>query len=370
MTPTQRKSAIDRQSADVESQLQAIEDGDDEGEIDFGRGKKLHVSSLSKAYFPKTGDTKGALMRYYARIWPLLQPHVDGRPLVLKRFPDGVGGPVFFQQNAGPHVPSAVRVETLNTVEEGPKPRIIGGDLLTLLYTVQLGSIEVHPWLSRLPDVDAADRCLLDLDPGEGVPFSTVIELAREVRAIARQCAVPIALKTSGSRGIHLVIPLPPRTSYDQSAQLALLIARAAVAHRPDIATVERSIRARPEGTIYVDPMQNARGKSMACVYSVRAKEGATVSTPLREQELTSKLRPAAFTLRTMPARVARTGDLWGEALSERPSAKTIRNALIALEQVLDDAPATKTPQRAAKRSRSGGDDVRTTAGRRQKQRA
>jgi bifunctional non-homologous end joining protein LigD len=370
MTPSPRKSVIDRLSADVESQLKAIEDGDGDGVIDFGRGKKLHVSSLSKTYFPKTGDTKGALMRYYTRIWPVLRPHVDGRPLVLKRFPDGVGGQVFFQQNAGPHVPDGVRVETLNTVEEGPKPRIIGGDLLTLLYTVQLGAIEVHPWLSRLPDVDAADRCLIDLDPGEGVSFSSVIELARDVREIAKQCSVPVAIKTSGSRGIHLVIPLPARTSYDDSGRLALLIARAAEAHRPDLATVERSIRSRPEGTIYVDAMQNARGKSMACAYSVRAKEGATVSTPLSERELTSKLRPAAFTLRTMPARVARTGDLWGEAVGQRPIAKTIRNALSALEHVLENASATKEPQRATKRGRSGGSDARTTAGRRRKQRA
>jgi len=372
MTPTSKSSARDRVSADVERQLKAIEDSDGEGEIDFGRGKTLHVSNLSKTYFPETGDTKGALMRYYARIWHVLQPHVDGRPMVLKRLPEGVGGPIFFQQNAGAHVPDAVRVETLNSVEEGPKPRIIGGDLLTLLYTVQLGAIEVHPWLSRLPDVDAADRCLIDLDPGEGVSFSSVIELARDVRAIARECSLPLALKTSGSRGIHLVIPLPPRTSYDESAQLASLLARAVAAHRPDLATVERSIRERPKGTIYVDAMQNARGKSMACAYSVRAKDAATVSAPLREQELTSRLRPTAFTLRTMPARVARTGDLWGDALGERATAKTIRSAVIALEHVLDGAgaPATKQPQRGRKRSRSGGGpDARTSAGQRRTQR-
>ncbi|MEO5818174.1 MAG: non-homologous end-joining DNA ligase [Gemmatimonadaceae bacterium] len=357
-------------STDVESQLEAIEDDDGDGEVDFGRGKKLHVSSLSKTYFPKTDDTKGALMRYYARIWPVLQPHVDGRPLVLKRFPDGVGGQVFFQQNAGPHVPDAVRVETLKTVDEGPKPRIIGGDLLTMLYTVQLGAIEVHPWLSRLPDLEATDRCLIDLDPGEGVPFTSVIELARDVRAIAEQCGVPVAVKTSGSRGIHLVIPLPARTTYDVSAQLAQLIARAAVAHRPDLATVRRSKGARPKGTIYVDAMQNARGKSMACAYSVRARDDATVSAPLREKELTSKLRPSAFTLRTMPARVARTGDLWGDALGACPTARTLRNALIALEQVLDGAPATKKTQRATKRGSSGGENVRTGTGSRRKQQA
>ena len=375
MTPTSKTGRHDRLSADVESQLKAIEKADGEGEIDFGRGKTLHVSNLSKVYFPETGDTKGALMRYYTRIWPVLQPHVDGRPLVLKRFPEGVAGPTFFQQNAGPHVPDGVRVETVTSVEEGPKPRIIGGDLLTLLYTVQLGAIEVHPWLSRLPDLDAADRCLIDLDPGEGVSFSNVIALARDVRAIARQCAVPVALKTSGSRGIHLVIPLPPRTSYDESAQLALLMARVVAAHRPDLATVERSKRARPDGTIYVDAMQNARGKSMACAYSVRAKDAATVSAPLREQELTTRLRPTAFTLRSMPARVSRAGDLWGDALGERASAKTIRSALIALEHVLDGAtegaPATKQPQRVTKRSRSGGgSNARTVSGRRRKQRA
>ncbi|MEO8334251.1 MAG: non-homologous end-joining DNA ligase [bacterium] len=370
MTSMSGKSALDRVSNNIEAQLEAIEGGDGEGVVNFGRGKKLHVTSLSKRYFPKTGDTKGSLMRYYARIWHVLKPHVVDRPLVLKRYPEGVGGQIFFQQNAGPHVPDGVRVETLKTVEEGPKPRIVGGDLLTLLYTVQLGAIEVHPWLSRVPAVDFADRCLIDLDPGEGVPFSSVVELAREVRAIIRECGVPVALKTSGSRGIHLVIPLPARTSYDDSARLALLIARAAEAHRPDLATVERSIRARPEGTIYVDSMQNSRGKSMACAYSVRAKEDATVSAPLRERELTSKLRPAAFTLHTMRARVARTGDLWGDALAARPTAKTIRNALIALEQVLDGALGTRPPPSATKRRRSGDADARTTAGRRRKQQA
>jgi bifunctional non-homologous end joining protein LigD len=370
MTATQRKSSPDRGSADVESQLLAIERGDGDGNIDFGRGKKLHVSSLAKEYFPKIGATKGALMRYYAHIWPLLQPHIDGRPLVLKRYPDGVGSAMFFQQNAGPHVPDGVRVETLKTVEEGPKPRIIGGDLLTLLYTVQLGAIEVHPWLSRLPDVEAADRCLIDLDPGDDVPFSSVVALARDVREIAQHCGLPMALKTSGSSGIHLVIPLPPRTSYDVSAQLALLIARAAAAHRPELATVERSIRERPKGTIYVDPLQNARGKSMACAYSVRAKEDATVSAPLRERELTARLRTSAFTLRTMPARVARTGDLWGEALSERPSAKVVRNALSALEQVLEDAPPAMKLRHKVKRSGEGGDGAGAETEHRRRQHA
>ena len=171
-TPAPRKSVSRRAKAvtpdDVEAQLTAIERGDGEGELDLGRGVSLHVSSLGKVYFPDAGVTKGALMRYYTRVSPVLLPHIAGRPLVLKRYPDGVGGPMFFQQDAGPHVPDVVRTKALPTEEKGDRQRIIGGELATLLYTVQLGAIEVHPWLSRVADIDGADRCLIDLDPGSG----------------------------------------------------------------------------------------------------------------------------------------------------------------------------------------------------------
>ena len=355
-------------SSDVESQLVAIEGDGGTGDVDFGRGISLHVTSLGKTFFAEPKLTKGDLLRYYALIWPVIQPVMKDRPLVLKRYPDGAAGPMFFQQNAGAHVPDVVRVETIKTQEEGPKPRIVGGDLVTLLYTVQIGAIEVHPWLSRVGDIDAADRCLIDLDPGDDVPFSAVVVLAKGVRDIARKCGLPIAAKTSGSSGIHLVIPLPPRTSYADSAQLAMLVARAAAIQWPERATIERSVRARPAGTIYVDAMQNARGKSMASAYSVRAKPSATVSAPLRENELTSKLRTPAFTMRTMPARVSRLGDVWGETVNEKVTARTLQDAIRALEQLLDDEPAGE-PRRVQKRSRGGGRRVGTTAKRRTTQR-
>ncbi len=329
--------------AGVESQLRAIEREGGDGDVSFGGRRRLHVSSLDKVYFPEIGVTKGALMRYYARTWHYLQPHVKDRPLVLKRYPDGVTGQLFFQQNAGAHVPDGVRVDTLDTAEEGPKPRIVGGDLLTLLYTVQLGAIEVHPWMSRVRSVDAPDRCLIDLDPADDVPFSQVVALTRDILAIARQCGLPMAVKTSGSSGMHLVIPLPARTSYTTSAELALTLARVVAVHQPERATVERSIKKRPQGTIYVDAMQNARGKSMACAYSVRARALATVSTPVRDRELTARLRTEAFSIRTVAARVTRVGDMWGEALSDVPAPRTVKQAMRALAQVLDDAPETTT---------------------------
>ncbi|MFL5605182.1 MAG: non-homologous end-joining DNA ligase [Gemmatimonadaceae bacterium] len=332
-TPVRRGKGVT--PAEVEAQLAAIERGSGKGDLDLGSGVTLPVSSLDKVYFPEAGVTKGALMRYYARVSPYLLPEIDGRPLVLKRYPDGVGGQMFFQQDAGAHVPDVVRVKPLPTEDKGVRARIIGGDLATLLYTVQLGAIEVHPWLSRVSDIDSADRCLIDLDPGDDVPFSAVVELARDVRRIADQIGLRAAVKTSGASGIHLVFALPPRTSYDTSARLAMLIAQAAVALRSERATVERSISARPAGSIYVDAMQNARGKSMASAYSVRARAAATVSAPLQERELTARLRTSTFNVRTMPARIARVGDIWAGALGKGPTARTLDRAMEALEKTL-----------------------------------
>ena len=337
----------------VESQLRALERGEGEGEITFADGATLRVSSLSKPFFPKVGITKGALMRYYTRVAPYLLPEIDGRALVLKRYPDGVAGSMFFQQNAGEHVPDVVRVATLDTVELGAKPRIIGGDLVTLLYTVQLGALEVHPWLSRIEDVDAPDRCLIDLDPGDDVPFGDVAALAREVVRIASACGLDVALKTSGASGIHVVLPLPPRTSYETSADLALRLAQAVVAANPERATVERGVKARPKRSIYVDALQNARGKSMAAPYSVRARPTASVSAPLRERELTGRLRIDAFTIGTIPARLKRAGDLWGDAIATRPTARTLARAMAALQDASSAPP-----------SRRGGSGRRGAGGR------
>ena len=348
MTP--RRQSVD--FSDVEAQLRALERDGGEGELSFGRGETLHVSSLGKMFFPGSGITKGDLMRYYTRVAPMLLPEIEGRALVLQRHPDGVGGPMFFQQSAGEHVPDVVRVETLDTVDLGEKPRIIGGDLPTLLYTVQLGAIEVHPWLSRVNDILAPDRCLIDLDPGDDVPFSRVVALSREVARIAKACGLTVALKTSGASGIHIVLPLPLRTSYETSAALALALAGAVAAADPEHATLERGIKARPKGSIYVDALQNARGKSMAAPYSVRAKPAAPVSAPLRERELTSRLRIETFTVKSMPARLTRTGDVWGDAIATRPSARALARAMATLQ----DVSAASPPRRErTRRSRVGG---------------
>jgi bifunctional non-homologous end joining protein LigD len=272
------------------------------------------VSSLDKVYFPRDGITKGDVMRYYAHMAPVLLPLIADRPLGLKRYPEGIGGHSFFQQNATKY-PRSVRVERIMTEPGEAAPRFIGGELATLLYMVQIGAIAIHAWQSRVGSLDDADYSTIDLDPGKGVKFARVVELARVVGDKLRDRGLTAAVKTSGSRGIHIAIPLPPQTGYADSTRLAERIAAEIVAERPRLATVKRRIDERPRGTIYVDTQQNARGKSVVSPYSVRARDGAPVSAPLSWPELTGKLRLEQFTIRTMPRRVARVGDLWREAL-------------------------------------------------------
>lgn len=309
-------------------QIDEIMRSSGDGTLELGHGKRLHVSSLDKPYFPVSGITKGELMRYYAQVAPVLLPLISGRPLVLKRYPDGIEGGSFFQQSAVASTPAGVRTAELDTGDGDRARRIIAGDLFTLLYTVQIGTIAVHPWESRLTTIDQADYCTIDLDPGDGVAFSAVVALARLIKAELDALGLTAAVKTSGSRGLHIAVPLPRRASYADAAALAERVAsRVAEAH-PELATLERRLDKRPKRTIYVDAQQNARGKSMVSAYSARAREPGAVSAPLRWSELRSTLRLEAFTIRTMPARLARVGDLWGESLAKRNPARAVARAI------------------------------------------
>jgi bifunctional non-homologous end joining protein LigD len=303
-----------RTSDRIVQQLTDIERRGGDGNLTFENGLSLRVSSLDKLYFPRDGVTKGDLMRYYATVAPVLLPILADRPLALKRYPEGIEGQSFFQQNATKY-PRGVRVERIGTEAGSQAPRFIGGDLPTLLYLVQLGALAVHAWQSRVGSLDDADYSTIDLDPDEGVRFGRIVELARMLGARIRSLGLAAALKTSGSRGIHIAIPLPPGTSFAASTRLAERLAGEIVEAAPEIATLERHIEKRPKGTIYLDVQQNARGKSVVSAYSARARRGATVSAPLRWPELTGTLRLDRFTVRTMPRRLTRVGDVWGDVL-------------------------------------------------------
>jgi bifunctional non-homologous end joining protein LigD len=280
-------------------------------------------------YFPKEKHTKGDVMRYYAQVAPYLLPTVKDRPLVLKRTPEGIDGEVFFQQKPPGHAPDAVRVLPVRT-EDGKQERVIGGDAATLLYLVQIGCISVDPWMSRVRTIDFADYFILDLDPGPRANFATIVEVAKATKAELDEMGLSGALKTSGSRGLHIVVPLPARTSYETARLLAQVIATRVAERHPKIATVERTVSERPPRAVYVDYLQNVQGKSVAGVYSVRAKPGATVSTPLRWRELEEGLDPREFTIETVPPRIGKLGCVWAEAMARKNPAGVIKRIVAA----------------------------------------
>lgn len=309
--------------ARIVSELKDIEEGTGSGTVKVGKGRDLAVTNLDKVFFLRKKLTKGDLMRYYATVAPLVLPVMNDRPLVLKRFPNGVGGQSFFQQNAG-EPPEGVRVEKIETQGGSTNLRMVGGDLYTLLYTIQLGSISVDPWHSRIQSLDFADYAILDLDPGPRATFSRVIEVARGVKKTLDQLGLHAALKTSGSTGLHIYLPLPPKTPNESGTLVAQIIAtRVADAH-PKVATIERSVKARGATMVYVDYLQNIIGKTVAGAYSARANPDALVSTPLEWDELTDDLDPREFTIETVPARFAAIGDIWAAALKKRNSLKAL----------------------------------------------
>ena len=296
--------------------LTTLEKTRKDGDLTLPNGDTLRVTNLSKVFWPKLGITKGELIRYYVQAAPLILPCVDDRPLVMKRFPNGIDKQAFYQQRHPEKTPAGVRREVLPEDvepidEEGPRDRLIGGSLTTLLYMAQLAAISQDPWFSRVADPISQDHTAIDLDPGEGATFKQVLDVARWVKDELDRYGIPGVPKTSGSRGLHIYIRLPPHTSYETGQLLAQMIATTVSSAHPKVATVERWVKRRPRGTVYVDYLQNILGKTLATAYSARASDYAGVSTPLTWAEVARGIDPTDFTVRTAPARFQKVGDLW-----------------------------------------------------------
>lgn len=309
----------------IVDRIAAIETDNGNGTLTLPDGV-LELTNLGTVFFPKTGTTKGDLLRYYARVSPVLLPAIADRPLVMKRFPNGVTGKAFYQQRAPESVPEGVRVECVSDEGMTTQRRIIGGNLATLLYVAQLGAISIDPWHSRVQSIPFADYSVIDLDPGPRATFARVVDVALAVKEVLDELGLRGIAKTSGASGLHVVLPLPERVPNEAARMLAELVATRVADRHPRIATVTRSVADRPRATVYVDYLQNIRGKTVAGVYSVRAQERPYVSAPLMWDEVERGLDPTAFTIDTMPSRIADVGDLWARAM-RRPN---------RLDQVLD----------------------------------
>ena len=297
-------------------QLHELERTKKDGDLALPNGDSLRVTNLAKVFWPELGITKGELLRYYVEVSPLLLPAVDDRPMVMKRFPNGIDKPAFYQQRHPEPPPPGVRREVLPEdiepiSEEGPRDRLIGGSLTTLLYMTQLAAISQDPWFSRVSDPLSQDYTAIDLDPGDGAGFDEVLDVARWVKDELDRLGMPGVPKTSGSRGLHIYMPLPKRTTYETGQLLCHIVATIVATKHPKIATIERMVKKRRRGTVYVDYLQNILGKTLATAYSARATDYAGVSTPLTWKEVAAGINPRDFTIRTVVDRFNKVGDLW-----------------------------------------------------------
>ena len=280
-------------------------------------GHELRLTNLDKPFWPELGITKGDLLRYYAQVAPVLLPHVADRAMVMKRYPNGAFGPFFFMKRAPTPRPDWVKTCSITHGSGNVIDFPVIGDLASLLWVVNLGCIDLNPWYARSDDVLRPDYLHFDLDPGQAA-WEQVVETGFLLREVLKGLKMPPLVKTSGSKGLHLYIPIRRGPTQKQVWTIAKALAQELAAAHPDLVTAEYRIAKRPEGRVLVDYNQNALGRTLASIYSVRPTRYASVSTPVTWEELEAGARIEDFTLRNVPARVKRRGDLWKPLLSAK----------------------------------------------------
>ena len=282
-------------------------------------GRSLPVSNLDKVLWPATGTTKGDMIDYYSRIAPVMLPHLAGRPVTLKRFPDGVGSGSFFEKNCPSHKPPWVETAKMGDVEY-----CLVEEPATLAWTANLAAIELHPTLAAAPHLDRPTSVVFDLDPGEPAGMLECARVAVLVRDLLRQLGIECWPKTSGSKGLQLYAPLNNGVTYSQTAPFANAVAQLLERRHADL-VISRQQRAAREGKVLIDWSQNAPSKTTVSVYSLRARPEPTVSTPLRWDEVDEAISKGSaqklvFSWKEALQRVERSGDLMAEVLKRRQS--------------------------------------------------
>ncbi len=309
-----------------------------------GRGP-VTVTNPDKVFFPADGITKGDLVAYHRAIAPFMLPYLKDRPVVLTRYPDGIDGKSFFQKDAPAWRPAWMRTVAVHAEEPGRDlEHFLVDDADGLAWLVNLGTIPIHVLSSRRGALDRPDWCVVDLDPKDA-PFAHVVKLARAVHALCDAIALPSYPKTTGQKGLHVLVPLGGALTHAQARTLGELLARAVEARHPDLSTTARALSARG-GRVYLDYLQNGLGKTIAAPYTVRPRPGAPVSTPLRWSEVTARLDPSRFTIRNVPRRAERLGDdPLRPVLTEQP------DLLRSLDRLRDRATGPRrAPARAPRR--------------------
>ena len=289
-------------------------------------GKRLRFPNLNKVYFPESGITKRNLLAYYYQIADYILPFLKNRPLVLRRYPDGIKGQAFFQKDLVEGIPDWFQTAAVPSDEKGKDIHYAtANDLPSLLFLTGLGCIDHNPWSSRYDDLEHPDYFFFDLDPSDGTEFSVGVTIARALLEKLKELRLEAFFKTSGATGIHIYIPVEPRYTYEQLRTFAEIIARLVSTKHANLVTHERIVAKRPAGRILIDVHQNAMGRPLASPYSVRAFPKAPVSAPLFTRELRANLLPETLNINTILPRLEKEGDLWSTFWTRR---QTLEDAL------------------------------------------
>jgi bifunctional non-homologous end joining protein LigD len=296
-------------------------------------GKRLHLTNLNKVYFPESGYTKRDLLAYYYRVAEYILPYLRNRPLVLRRYPNGIHGQAFFQKDVREGLPDWFKTVPVASEVRGGEDihYAVANDTASLLFLTGLGCIDHNPWPSPYDDPERPDYFFFDLDPSEGTEFSVVVKIARAVYEKLQALKLQTFLKTSGATGIHLYIPVEHGYTYEQVRTFAEIVARIVATEHPSLVTSERTVAKRPSGRVLIDVQQNAHGKPLAAPYSVRAFPKAPVSAPLLPQELKTSLRPETLNIKTIFKRIDEKGDLWAGFWNSRQKLEPAIELLVAL---------------------------------------
>jgi bifunctional non-homologous end joining protein LigD len=281
-------------------------------------GREVRLTNLGKIFWAELGLTKGDLLQYYADMAYLLLPHLSDRPMVMKRYPHGAAGPFFFMKRAPSPRPAWIKTCSIEHSSGNIIDFPVIQDRAALLWVINLGCIDLNQWYARCDDVDRPDYLHFDLDPGPGAPFGRVLETALVLHEALDALGMPSLVKTTGSKGLHVYVPIVRGPSQKQVWTFAKALAQELASRHPAIITAEYRVARRPSGRVLVDYNQNAWGRTLASIYSVRPRPDATVSTPISWQQVQQGVRIEDFTIRNVRSRVAKLGDLWKPLLRTR----------------------------------------------------
>ena len=279
-------------------------------------GHALSFTNLNKLYWPKEKISKRDMLNYYDQVTPYILPYLKNRPQSMNRFPNGIEAPGFYFKDITGKAPDWVEKFLYHSETDGrDRQYLVAKDKASLLYMASLGCIEMNPWHSRVGSINFPDWCVIDLDPGKNT-FEQVIQAAQVTREVLENLGIPSYPKTSGSTGIHIYIPLGAKYTYDESKELARLIAKQVQEQIPAFTTIERTLKAR-KGKLYIDFLQNYAQGTVAAPYAIRPKPGATVSMPLYWEEVKKGLKMKDFTIFNALERIKSEGDIFRPVLGK-----------------------------------------------------